>query len=156
MNVVVDSREPKEMIPILEGLGFTTEVRVLDVGDYIIDDKIAITMKSWPDFVESVYSGHMHNEIEDMLKLPNRYMVLLFLWKPKEMGLSQSQIESMEKMANTINIEYISVVRLTGRVECGDAMKRLSEKYDKDLFPLQFRRRVEVAGSNNIDPIIRI
>ena len=156
--VLMDDREPPIMQNLLEKAGFAVEVRRIETSDYIVDDKIALTCKSYPDFVASVYNSHLHNEIYGMLSFPNKYIIALLLWRPDEFDEEDdvSFMTKMNKMADMINAEYIPIFRLKNRQGMVDVMKHLAEKYDDVEFPIQFRRRVEMAGSVNMDPILRI
>ena len=153
--VVIDDRE---LIPVMqiafENLDFDVQVERLSSADYIIDDKIAVSLKCGTDFIDSVHSGHMHNEIMDMLKLPERYFILLLIWDDGE--LIDNQTEHMHKIAETINGQYIPIYWADGRKESVDVMAKLAEKYEKESFPLQYRRRVELYGSKHIEPVLRI
>jgi ERCC4-type nuclease len=169
--IIMDTREPVEIMkPLLEELGFTVSIRELPVADYIIyvpedgspdmketDKAIAITMKSHTDFLDSLYRGHMHNEIMGMLGLPENYLIMMILWKPRY-GLDKTKTIQANEKADMINLEYLPVMKFSNRLRAVEYMSKLYNKYsDRQItFPLQFRRRVELAGSKNIDPILKI
>ena len=147
------------MVPLLEELGFTTTVTQMPTPDYVIPLKngynIAITMKSYDDFLQSIHSGHMHNEIQNMLSLPPRTLIYLLMWKPNY-SYKRQQIAQVMNISDTVNCEYIPVVKAKNRIDSAHLMKKFWLKYIKEDNPMQFRRRVELSGNKKTDPVTRL
>ncbi|MHA1505900.1 MAG: DEAD/DEAH box helicase [Candidatus Asgardarchaeia archaeon] len=69
--VVVDSREMKSpVVRDLSLLGVEIEVKPLEVGDYIISEKVAVERKTTKDFLDSIVDGRL---FEQAKKLTSSY-----------------------------------------------------------------------------------
>ena len=67
LPIVVDTREFRSRVPeILQKLGDPIIEMELEVGDYIVGE-VCVSRKSADDYVGSLYSGHLHEEIYQML-----------------------------------------------------------------------------------------
>lgn len=158
-TIVMDSREPIEvMTPLLQDAGFTVQIATIPVGDYIIDDKLVFSLKSYNDFFNSVKSNHLHNEITEMLGLPDRYFIALAVWR-KETGVEftwghnrKSVKGGLHKAVKdriaTLNAFYLPVFEVQERKDVVELMRRWAEKAKDEEFPYQVRRRVEVVKVN--------
>ncbi|MEM0014057.1 MAG: ERCC4 domain-containing protein [Zestosphaera sp.] len=61
----VDERERSSDVPVhLSGMGVTVVFKVLEVGDYAIDEEIIIERKRVNDLVKSVYEGRFFNQLK--------------------------------------------------------------------------------------------
>jgi ERCC4-type nuclease len=58
-KLVVDAREPADMIQALKERGLPVEVQQLTVGDYFIDEGMAVERKTAVDFVRSLFDGRL-------------------------------------------------------------------------------------------------
>jgi len=74
VRIVVDKRESASGIPdLLQRLGTRVELRLLDVGDYIISPECAIERKDVHDFLASLFSGRLFSQahrLSSSYKLP--------------------------------------------------------------------------------------
>ncbi len=96
--VYADYRECKkaqEVIKELKRLGATVVEKNLDVGDYVVSDKIAIERKSARDFAKSIIDGRL---FEQAKKLRERY--------EKPIIIIEGNIWNIEKYLN-ININAV-------------------------------------------------
>ncbi len=67
IRVIIDRRERnQELIDALIGLGIEPEVATLDIGDYIISDRLCIERKTVSDFEKSIMDGRLFDQIERM------------------------------------------------------------------------------------------
>ncbi|MGC8600939.1 MAG: ERCC4 domain-containing protein [Thermoprotei archaeon] len=58
-KVIVDTREPQEIVELLREAGLGYEQKQLSVGDYIIDSETAVERKTATDFVRSLFDGRL-------------------------------------------------------------------------------------------------
>jgi len=69
-RVVVDERERLSGIPeLLRHFGLQVEYRMLDVGDYIVSSECAVERKHERDFVKSLYSGRLFDQIHRLCEV---------------------------------------------------------------------------------------
>ena len=66
--ILIDTREPKEIENWFKAQNITIETQreMLDIGDYIIkinDVEVAVERKTPADFVSSLFSGHLNNQL---------------------------------------------------------------------------------------------
>jgi Fanconi anemia group M protein len=74
-DIIVDDREDKKVIKILSEMA-KIKVTRLDVGDYILSNRIGVERKSSNDFIESLIKGTLFPQI---LYLSNAYEVPLLI-----------------------------------------------------------------------------
>jgi ERCC4-type nuclease len=74
--MLCDTREPKEIVPLLQELGIPASFQTLDVSDYQCRDKfgdlVLVTRKA-SDLYDSVYSGHFQEELSGCITLIKSY-----------------------------------------------------------------------------------
>lgn len=62
--IVVDNREKRSIIPgRLEKFGLEIQFADLPVGDYLIDGTLCVERKEINDYISSLTSGHLHNQL---------------------------------------------------------------------------------------------
>ncbi|MGB3907597.1 MAG: DEAD/DEAH box helicase [Methanomethylovorans sp.] len=67
IKVIVDHREVRSQVAReLERLGVNIEVKTLEVGDYVISERIAIERKSAEDFVSSLLNNTLFEQISNI------------------------------------------------------------------------------------------
>jgi DNA excision repair protein ERCC-4 len=67
LRVVADERERASGVPdLLRKFGLQVEIRMLDIGDYIISPNCAIERKHARDFVKSLFSGRLFNQAHQL------------------------------------------------------------------------------------------
>ncbi len=78
MQVFVDSRE-REMAKVLESQGIVVTVRNLEVGDYVVSDRVAIERKTAQDFVASIIDPqrNLFRQIADLARTYERPVLIL-------------------------------------------------------------------------------
>ncbi|NYT04704.1 MAG: DEAD/DEAH box helicase family protein [Candidatus Methanofastidiosa archaeon] len=74
-EIIVDDREDKRVIKILSEMA-KIKINRLDVGDYILSNRIGVERKSSNDFIESLIKGTLFPQI---LSLSNAYEVPLLI-----------------------------------------------------------------------------
>jgi len=77
-KIVVDERERSSGIPqILARLGDHVVYKMLDVGDYIVAESIAVERKRVEDLVRSIYDGRLFDQVRRLLETYDRAIVLV-------------------------------------------------------------------------------
>ncbi len=63
LRIVIDERERKSGIPdLLKAVGMNTEVKTLEVGDYIVAPETVVERKSIRDLMSSVFDGRLFDQ----------------------------------------------------------------------------------------------
>ena len=69
VRVIVDQRERNvELLDSLCDFGIEASIDTLDIGDYLISDRLCIERKTVPDFEKSIIDGRLFDQIERMKK----------------------------------------------------------------------------------------
>lgn len=69
IKVIIDNRERNtELLESLVNEGAGCELATLDIGDYIISDRLCIERKTVPDFEKSIIDGRLFDQIDRMKK----------------------------------------------------------------------------------------
>ena len=63
LEIVVDKREPDIIVALLMELGMDVETRTITPGDYIISSECGIERKTVNDFMNSVFSGRVFEQV---------------------------------------------------------------------------------------------
>jgi len=78
LRVVVDERERPSGIPeLLRHFGLQVEYRMLDVGDYIVSSECAVERKQERDFLKSLYSGRLFDQIHRLCEVYSRPVLIV-------------------------------------------------------------------------------
>ena len=78
VKIVVDYREvPSGVVHELEQLGVETEVRQLNVGDFVLSDRIGVERKSAADFLQSIVDKRLLGQAERLSKTFERPVLIL-------------------------------------------------------------------------------
>lgn len=77
-RVFVDPRE-REMAKILEGLGLEVTLKSLEVGDYVLSDRLAVERKTAEDFVASIIDPerNLFRQISDLSRTYDKPVLIL-------------------------------------------------------------------------------
>ena len=77
LRVVIDEREKKSGIPnLLTAIGIKTEIKTLQIGDYIVGPETVVERKSIQDLISSVFDGRLFDQCS-RLKEHFQYPILL-------------------------------------------------------------------------------
>ncbi len=78
IKVIVDHREVRSQVAReLEKLGVNIEVKTLEVGDYVISERIAIERKSAEDFVSSLLNNTLFEQISNISRSYQKPVLLI-------------------------------------------------------------------------------
>ncbi len=77
VKIIVDSREPIEIVNTLEEFGCEVDVRMLDVGDYLLSSKTIVERKRGDDFAASLFDGRLFEQIRVMLNTYERVIMVI-------------------------------------------------------------------------------
>ncbi|MEA1984325.1 MAG: DEAD/DEAH box helicase [Euryarchaeota archaeon] len=78
LAVVVDQREIRStVVRSLEKLGMRISVRTLEVGDYVVSDRLAIERKSAEDLAGSLIEGKLFDQISNLARTYSKAVLIL-------------------------------------------------------------------------------
>jgi len=78
LAVVVDQREIRStVVRSLEKLGMNISVRTLEVGDYVVSDRLAIERKSAEDLAGSLIDGKLFDQISNLARTYSKAVLIL-------------------------------------------------------------------------------
>ncbi|MBN1134861.1 MAG: DEAD/DEAH box helicase [Methanosarcinaceae archaeon] len=78
LTVIVDHREIRSsVVHLLEKLGVDISVRVLEVGDYVLSDRIAIERKSAEDFVNTLINHNLFEQVSNLARSYDKPVLIL-------------------------------------------------------------------------------
>jgi ERCC4-type nuclease len=76
-KVVVDHREAAGGVARhLHELGASLEPKQLDVGDFILSDRVAVERKTNADFIDSLVDGRLFDQLKQLKAYPRPFLVL--------------------------------------------------------------------------------
>ncbi|MHA1144772.1 MAG: ERCC4 domain-containing protein [Candidatus Helarchaeota archaeon] len=165
-RILVDQREPAKIVKLLrKNENLDVVVQQLEVGDYVISDKIAIERKTGRDLVQSV-TGPSRNIFEQLMRLSEAYeepLVIIENLKSafKSQMLPQSIYGIITHVAQvnripiipTINIEdtVIAITRIVLRANREEQPLILARSSPKRM-TLEERQQYYVEGLFDIGP----
>lgn len=78
IHIIADLREKNSGVAeLLEKMGVYIIFRMLDVGDYIISDTIAIERKNVRDFVRSIYDGRLFDQVSRLKETYEKSVIIV-------------------------------------------------------------------------------
>ncbi|HIP56599.1 MAG TPA: hypothetical protein EYH02_00800 [Ignisphaera aggregans] len=76
--VYVDEREKSSRVPsLLSSMGVTVIFKALDVGDYIVSERIGIERKSANDFVKSIVDGRLFDQARRLREVFEKPVIII-------------------------------------------------------------------------------
>ncbi|MBI1972363.1 MAG: hypothetical protein HYS53_03620 [Candidatus Aenigmarchaeota archaeon] len=66
VSIVMDSREDSDIGRLLESYGAQVIMRSIEVGDYILSDRVAVERKTTEDFLNSIKDGRLFAQLEGL------------------------------------------------------------------------------------------
>lgn len=77
-RVIADERERVSGIPeLLKAFSLQVEYRMLDVGDYIVSPECAVERKQERDFLKSLYSGRLFDQVHRLCEVYSRPVLVV-------------------------------------------------------------------------------
>ncbi|MDQ1283156.1 MAG: hypothetical protein QG666_946 [Euryarchaeota archaeon] len=102
--IFVDSRE-RDMAKLLEALGLEVTVRNLEVGDYVVSDRVAIERKTAQDFVSSIIDPerNLFRQIADLARTYDRPVLIL---EGRDLYTTQMNAASIQGALASVAVDY--------------------------------------------------
>jgi len=102
--IFVDSRE-REMAKLLEAMGLEVTVRNLEVGDYVVSDRVAIERKTAQDFVSSIIDPerNLFRQIADLARTYDRPVLIL---EGRDLYTTQMNAASIQGALASVAVDY--------------------------------------------------
>ncbi|MHB1262476.1 MAG: DEAD/DEAH box helicase [Thermoplasmatota archaeon] len=76
-KIIADTRETAGgVVRHLHELGAAIEPRQLDVGDFILSDRVAVERKTSADFIDSLVDGRLFDQLKQLKAYPRPFLVL--------------------------------------------------------------------------------
>jgi len=91
-KIVVDSREPDSVCDSLEAQGAEVEIRQLEIGDYLLSDRLVVERKTREDFEASVVDGRLFSQVSGLCSALPRVVVIVEGDAPGEGRLSRAAL----------------------------------------------------------------
>jgi len=126
IKIVADVHEADSQIPeLLRELGAQVEIKKLTVADYVVGESTAVERKSAQDFVNSVFSGRLFDQI-DRLKKAYPRACLIVEGNPRDF-LENERVVWGALFRITLD-EGIGVVQTADRLESAQAIFSLAKR----------------------------
>jgi Fanconi anemia group M protein len=76
-SIVVDSRELSSTVPreLLE-FGVVSKPKMLDIGDYVVSDRVCVERKTAEDFVDSIIDGRLMGQMQRLRTYPRPCLII--------------------------------------------------------------------------------
>jgi len=147
--IVVDSRESKSMVVnLLDKVGANYRIDTIEVGDYIVGD-IAIERKEINDYVGSLTSGRLHNQLYNLsfnypvsvLLIEGYIDEVLMYRKIKKQTYISSLAGAISKRAPDGARGVINMVMVSTPYDTALFLKYLDEKQDSIRKPVIAKKK---------------
>jgi ERCC4-type nuclease len=77
-RVIADKREMRSSIPsLLRSMGLRVEFQTLAVGDYVVTSGYVIERKAVHDFIYSLYSGRLFDQVSRLAESYGEYLIIV-------------------------------------------------------------------------------
>jgi len=160
MKLLVDNREPKEMISILKSRLKTVELNNLDLGDFIIktdtDETVMIfERKSLADLVASVKDGRYAEQSFRLTEYPINNHNIYYIIEGNIMNFCNKNIEPIQKMifSSMLSLSFkkgFSLLHTSGPIETCEFIIRFMNKLETEKLDTTGEKDSSVSYSNII------
>ncbi|MEM4970012.1 MAG: ERCC4 domain-containing protein [Sulfolobales archaeon] len=134
-KIIVDERERMSGIPqILSRLGDYIVYKMLDVGDYVVADTIAVERKNIHDLVRSIFDGRLFDQVRRLLEVYERAIILV-QGSPSEIRLYTDRWQSVYgSLARLVGEDGVSIVYSSDDEEAAYFIHTLAQKSQSSLY----------------------
>lgn len=126
-KIFVDSRE-REMAKLLESLGLEVTVKNLEVGDYVVSDRVAIERKTATDFVASIIDPqrNLFRQIADLARTYDRPVLIL---EGRDLYSRQMNAGSIRGAMASVAVDYgIPIIPTEDKDETAEVIALLARR----------------------------
>jgi ERCC4-related helicase len=130
-RVFVDPRE-REMGKLLEGLGLEITLKNLDVGDYVLSDRLAVERKTADDFVQSIIDPerNLFRQISDLSRTYDRPVLIL---EGRDLYTRQMNPASIRGALASIAVDYgVPIIPTENQEETATVIALLAARERKE------------------------
>lgn len=130
-RIIVDPRE-REMGKLLEGLGLEITLKSLEVGDYVLSDRLAVERKTAEDFVSSIIDPerNLFRQISDLARTYDRPVLIL---EGRDLYARQMNPASIRGALASIAVDYgVPIIPTENQEETAAVLSLLAARERKD------------------------
>jgi Fanconi anemia group M protein len=130
-RVIVDPRE-REMGKLLESLGLEITLKSLEVGDYVLSDRLAVERKTAEDFVSSIIDPerNLFRQISDLSKTYDRPVLIL---EGRDLYTRQMNPASIRGALASIAVDYgVPIIPTENQEETAAVISLLAARERKE------------------------
>jgi ERCC4-type nuclease len=160
MKLLVDNREPKEMISILKSRLKTVELDNLDIGDFVIKTDTGETVmimerKSLADLVASVKDGRYAEQSFRLTECPINNHNIYYIIEGNIMNFCNRNAEPIQKMifSSMLSLSYkkgFSLLHTSSPVETCEFIIRFISKLETEKLDTTGAAETNISYSNII------
>ena len=134
-SIIIDSRESSNRLPkILKELGADIKSKKLDVGDYIVSDRLIIEYKQYSDFIRSIIDGRLFqspspDQESQLVRLASQPYPLMIIEYDSKADNSQIKLNSLMGAISSILLDFqISLVVTQNESESASLIYQLAKR----------------------------
>ncbi|MHA1513374.1 MAG: ERCC4 domain-containing protein, partial [Candidatus Hodarchaeales archaeon] len=111
-SIIIDSRESSNRLPkLLKELGADIKSKKLDVGDYIVSDRLIIEYKQYSDFIRSIIDGRLFqspspDQDSQLVRLASQSYPLLIIEYDSKADNPKIQLNSLMGAMSSILLDF--------------------------------------------------
>ncbi|MHA1236553.1 MAG: ERCC4 domain-containing protein, partial [Candidatus Hodarchaeales archaeon] len=111
-SIIIDSRESSSRLPkLLKELGADIKSKKLDVGDYIVSDRLIIEYKQYSDFIRSIIDGRLFqspspDQDSQLVRLASQSYPLLIIEYDSKADNPKIQLNSLMGAMSSILLDF--------------------------------------------------
>ncbi|MFX0173617.1 MAG: DEAD/DEAH box helicase family protein [Candidatus Hodarchaeota archaeon] len=152
LQIIVDAREASGGIPkILKRQGIRLTSQKLDVGDYILSNRLVVELKTYSDFINSIIDGRLFRSTSpgstsQLLRLSKQKLPLIIIQRESEPISQQIHINSIMGAISSIILDFkIPIVFTHNDLETAALLSQLAK-----------REQTESPGQVQLPPVSKI
>jgi Fanconi anemia group M protein len=128
IKIIIDSRESSSpIIKELSKFDLSIELKSLEIGDYVLSDRIVIEKKTTEDFIASIVDGRLFNQL---IKLKNTYESPLVIIEGESLYTSRAiRLESIMGAIASVIIDYkIPIIWTRNPIETASLLFHIAKR----------------------------
>ena len=100
MKVIVESRETQKRKDKAEKFFDEIEIRQMECGDYVYEDKVAVELKTAKDFINSVKTKRIYKQAINMAETYEKHYIIIY-------GNMQSAISQAHYLGHPFSVSHL-------------------------------------------------
>jgi Fanconi anemia group M protein len=139
ISIIIDSRESSGRIPkLLKEMGVSIKSQNLDVGDYVLSNRLVVEYKLYSDFIRSIIDGRLFSSTSpgqesQLVRLSSQELPLIIIQSEPEDDVPSIQTNSLTGALSSILLDFqVSIIFTNSDQETASLLVQLAKREQQE------------------------